>query len=161
MRGLLDQTDLRILERLQEDGRMPFARIARDLGLAEATVRQRVNRLVRRGLVQIVAVADPLQLGLLLAEMGVRVRGRLEETIDALRRIPEVDYVAVCTGSFDLLIEVVVTDHDHLLRVLAEGVRRAPGVDQVETFTILRVAKDTYRYTSLALAARANGSRQI
>lgn len=152
MRGLLDHTDLRILEILQEDGRRPYAAIARQLGLAEATVRHRVERLVRRGLVQIVAAADPLQLGLQLAEVGIRVRGRIEETIEALRRVPEVDYIAVCTGSFDLLIEVVFVDHEHLLRLLSEHVREAPGVDQVEVFTILRVAKDSYRYSSFALA---------
>ena len=152
MRGLLDRTDLRILEILQEDGRRPYAAIARQLGLAEATVRHRVERLVRRGLVQIVAAADPLQLGLQLAEMGIRVRGRIEETVEALRRVPEIDYIAVCTGSFDLLIEVVFVDHDHLLRLLSEHVREAPGVDQVEVFTILRVAKDSYRYSSFALA---------
>jgi len=160
MRNLLDQTDLRILDQLQQDGRRPYAAIARDLGLAEATVRHRVERLVRRGLVQIVAAADPLQLGLQLAEMGIRVRGRIDETVEALRRVPEIDYIAICTGSFDLLIEVVFVDHEHLLRLLSEHVRSAPGVDQVEVFTILRVAKDSYRYSSFALApARGLGPR--
>jgi Lrp/AsnC family transcriptional regulator for asnA, asnC and gidA len=152
MRSLLDQTDLRILDQLQQDGRRPYAAIARDLGLAEATVRHRVERLVRRGLVQIVAAADPLELGLQLAEMGIRVRGRIEDAVEALRRVPEIDYIAICTGSFDLLIEVVFVDHDHLLRLISEHVRAAPGVDQVEVFTILRVAKDSYRYSSFALA---------
>jgi Lrp/AsnC family transcriptional regulator for asnA, asnC and gidA len=158
MRGLLDRTDLAILERLQEDGRMPFAALGRELGLAEATVRHRVNRLVRKGLVQIIAVADPLKLGLQLAEVGIRLRGPVREAVEALQEIPEVDYIAVCTGSFDLLIEVVYGSPAHLLGVLADGIRRAPGVDQVEVFTILEVPKDSYRY--MALESAMHGSRR-
>lgn len=158
MRTMLDATDLRILEHLQEDGRRPFAVIARQLGLAEATVRQRVNRLVRRGLIQIVAVADPLHLGFILAEIGVRIRGPITATAEWLAKIPEVDYIAICTGSFDLLIEVVCVDNDHFLRLLSEGIRRAPGVDHAETFTILKVAKDSYRYTGLEFASSATES---
>ncbi|GBC86436.1 Leucine-responsive regulatory protein [bacterium HR12] len=153
MRALLDRTDLAILERLQEDGRMPFAALGRELGLAEATVRHRVNRLVRKGLVQIIAVADPLKLGLQLAEVGIRLRGPVGDAVRALERIPEVDYIAICTGSFDLLIEVVYDGPEHLLRVLSDGIRRAPGVDQVEVFTILQVPKDSYRYMALESAS--------
>lgn len=149
---LPDRTDVAIIERLQEDGRMPFAQIARELGLAEATVRHRVNRLRREGIVQIVAVVDPLELGLHLAEVGIRLRGPVEAAVAALEPIPEVVYVAVCTGSFDLLVEVVFRDSDHLLHVLSGGIRQAPGVDVVEVFTILKVPKDSYRYTELGLS---------
>lgn len=150
MRSVLDQMDERIIEALNHDGRRPFTQIARELGVNEATVRHRYARLVRRGVVQVVAISDALALGLVFAEAGVRVRGGpVSRTVSALVEIPEVDYVAVCTGAYDLLIEVVCTDNDHLLRVLDEGVRSAPGVDSIDTFTILQVPKHSYGWTSL------------
>ncbi len=150
IRSALDQMDERIIEALNHDGRRPFTQIARELGVNEATIRHRYARLVRRGVIQVVAISDALALGLVFAEAGVRVRGGpVSRTVSALVEIPEVDYVAVCTGAYDLLIEVVCTDNDHLLRVLDEGVRSAPGVDSIDTFTILQVPKHSYGWTSL------------
>ncbi|MEX0983491.1 MAG: Lrp/AsnC family transcriptional regulator [Actinomycetota bacterium] len=147
---MLDQMDERIVEALNHDGRRPFTQIARELGVNEATIRHRYARLVRRGVIQVVAISDALALGLVFAEAGVRVRGGpVGRTVGALVEIPEVDYVAVCTGAYDLLIEVVCTDNDHLLRVLDEEVRSAPGVDSIDTFTILQVPKHSYGWTSL------------
>jgi Lrp/AsnC family transcriptional regulator, regulator for asnA, asnC and gidA len=150
LRGALDETDVRIIEELNQDGRRAFTEIARNLDLSEATVRNRYARMVRRGIVQVVAVSDALALGLVFAEIGVRVRGgSVAGAVEALQDIPEVDYIAVCTGSFDLLIEVVCRDNNHMFRVLEEGVRTAPGVDGIETFTILNIAKHSYRWTRL------------
>jgi Lrp/AsnC family transcriptional regulator for asnA, asnC and gidA len=153
LRKVLDETDVRIIDELNEDGRRSFAAIARNLGLNEATVRTRFARLSRRGVIQVVLVADALALGLVFAEVGVRVRGTAVAGVVAqLERVPEIDYISVCTGSFDLLIEVVCTDNDHMLRVLEEGVRTAPGVDSIETFTILDVPKHSYRWTRLLVS---------
>ncbi len=150
LRKVLDETDVRIIDELNEDGRRSFAAIARNLGLNEATVRTRFARLARRGVIQVVLVADALALGLVFAEVGVRVRGTsVASVVSHLEDVPEIDYISVCTGSFDLLIEVVCTDNDHMLRVLEESVRTAPGVDSIETFTILDVPKHSYRWTRL------------
>ncbi len=150
LRSVLDETDERIIEALNHDGRRPFTQIARELGVNEATVRHRYARLARRGVIQVVGISDALALGLVFAEVGVRVRGGpVSRTVGALVEIPEVDYVAVCTGAYDLLIEVVCMDNDHLLRVLDEEVRSAPGVDSIDTFTILQVPKHSYAWTSL------------
>jgi Lrp/AsnC family transcriptional regulator for asnA, asnC and gidA len=149
-RKALDETDARIIEELNQDGRRSFAEIARNLEINEATVRNRYTRLVRRGIIQVVAISDALALGLVFAEVGIRVRGgSVSKAVASLEKIPEVDYIAVCAGSFDLLIEVICADNDHLFRVLDEGVREAPGVDSVETFTILDVPKHSYRWTRL------------
>jgi Lrp/AsnC family transcriptional regulator, regulator for asnA, asnC and gidA len=150
LRTALDETDARIIEELNQDGRRSFAEIARNLAINEATVRNRYARLIRRKIIQVVAVSDALALGLVFAEIGIRVRGGpVASAVATLERIPEVDYIAVCAGSFDLLIEVVCTDNDHLFHVLDEGVRNAPGVDSIETFTILDVPKHSYRWTRL------------
>lgn len=150
LRDALDETDARIIEELNHDGRRPFTEIARHLGVNEATVRHRYARLVRRGIIQVVAISDALALGLVFAEAGVRVRGRpVGQAVRALSEIPEVDYVAVCTGAYDLLIEVVCANNEHLLQVLDERVRAVPGVDSIDTFVILQVPKHSYRWTRL------------
>ncbi len=125
MRGRIDQLDLRILAELQEDGRRAFTKIARNLGVSEATVRERVARLIRSRVTQVAAVCDAVELGFSLAWVGIRIRGSaLLRAVDSLVKIPEVDYVAVCTGSFDLLIEIVCTDSEHLLRLLGRASAR-------------------------------------
>lgn len=150
LRKVLDETDVGIIEELNEDGRRSFAAIARNLGLSEATVRSRFARMARRGVTQVVLVADALALGLVFAEVGVRVRGApVRQVVAALEDVPEIDYIAVCTGSFDLILEIVCLDNDHMLQVLEEHVRPAKGVDTIETFTILDVPKHSYRWTRL------------
>jgi Lrp/AsnC family transcriptional regulator for asnA, asnC and gidA len=149
-RRALDESDVRIIEELNEDGRRPFAEIARKIGLSEATVRNRFARLARRGVIQVVVLADAIELGLVFAEIGIRIRGgTVAEAVAALEEVPEIDYIAVCTGSFDLLVEVVCSDNEHMLRVLEEHIRVAPGVDALETFTILGVPKHSYQWTRL------------
>ncbi|HXF73420.1 MAG TPA: Lrp/AsnC family transcriptional regulator [Actinomycetota bacterium] len=144
----VDELDFRIIEQLQEDGRRPYTTIAKALGVSEGTVRQRVGRLIRRGVIQIVAVADPTELGFgVVATIGVRVRGRSIQ--DAARRIaelPEVAYLAIVTGSVDMLVEVVCRDSAHLLRLISEDIVRLPGVECTDTFIFLKRVKETYRW---------------
>jgi Lrp/AsnC family transcriptional regulator, regulator for asnA, asnC and gidA len=143
----LDTVDKVIIEQLQEDGRRPYTEVAAAVGLSEAAVRQRVKNLIKSGVMQIVAVADPLRVGFhLMALVAVRVEGDLMKTAEALAAIPEVIYVVVTAGSFDLLVELVCADHDHLLKLLNEDVRTVPGITRTETFTYLRVVKETYSY---------------
>lgn len=150
LRSALDESDVRIIEELNEDGRRSFAEIARKIGLSEATVRNRYARLARRGVIQVVVLADAIELGLVFAEIGIRIRGgTVAAAVAALEAVPEIDYIAVCTGSFDLLVEIVCSDNEHMLKVLEEHVRVAPGVDAIETFTILGVPKHSYRWTRL------------
>ena len=143
----LDSANRAIIEQLQADGRRSYAAIATAVGLSEAAVRQRVQRLLDSGVMQIVAVTDPMQLGFTRQAMvGVRADGDLGEVADKLAALPEVDYVVVTEGSFDLLVEVVCNDDQHLLALLNNAIRAVPGVRDSETFVYLKLAKQTYTW---------------
>jgi Lrp/AsnC family transcriptional regulator for asnA, asnC and gidA len=143
----LDDINKQIIEHLQRDGRMSYAALAKTIGLSEAAVRQRVQRLLDGGMMQIVAVTDPLMLGFARQAMvGVRVTGDLRVVADALAAIPEVDYVVICAGGYDLLVELVCTDDGHLLHLLNDAIRTVPGVTATETFMYLKLAKQTYAW---------------
>jgi Lrp/AsnC family transcriptional regulator for asnA, asnC and gidA len=143
----LDQANRAIIEALQRDGRQPYGAIAQAVGLSEAAVRRRVQRLREAGVVQIVAVTDPLQLGFTRQAMiGLTVEGDVRVVADKLSALPEVDYVVMCAGSFDLLAEVVCEDDERLLQVLNDSVRSISGVRATETFLYLKLAKQTYTW---------------
>ncbi|MEU4163032.1 Lrp/AsnC family transcriptional regulator [Actinoplanes sp. NPDC026670] len=143
----LDDTNKLIIEHLQRDGRMSYATLAKTIGLSEAAVRQRVQRLLDNGLMQIVAVTDPLTLGFARQAMvGLRVNGNLRTIADKIAEVPEVDYVVICAGRYDLLVELVCTDDEHLLDILNEKVRTIEGVTEADTFMYLRLAKQTYAW---------------
>jgi Lrp/AsnC family transcriptional regulator for asnA, asnC and gidA len=143
----VDAVDKLIIEQLQQDGRRPYTDVAAAVGLSEAAVRQRVKTMLNSGVMQIVAVADPLRIGLrTMAMVALRIEGDLMITAAALAAMPEIIYVVVAAGSFDLLVEVLCADHDHLLKLLNEDIRKIPGVTRTETFTYLRVVKETYSY---------------
>ncbi|HEU4999136.1 MAG TPA: Lrp/AsnC family transcriptional regulator [Lapillicoccus sp.] len=145
--GPLDDVSKRIVELLQEDGRQPFVTIAREVGLSEAAVRQRVQKLIDADVMQIVAVTDPLQVGFSRQAMiGVRVAGDVARVADALCDLPEVSYVVTTAGSFDLLVEVVCEDDGHLLDLLMGRIRRLDGVTSTETFVYLKLNKQHYNW---------------
>jgi len=143
----VDSVGKRLIEQLQQDGRRSYAALAKTVGLSEAAVRQRVQRMVDSGLMQVVAVTDPLQVGFhRQAMIGLRVEGDLVRVADELAKIDEVDYVVITAGSFDILLELVCEDDDHLLQVLSERIRVLPGVRDTETFVYLKLAKQTYAW---------------
>lgn len=144
--ALLDRISMRIIEQLQQDGRRSYSAISRAVGLSEAAVRQRVQRLLEVGVMQIVAVTDPLTLGFRRQTMiGVKCEGDPERVADVLAEMDEIDYVVIVAGSFDLLIEVVCEDDDHLLEILSR-VRMVPSVTSTETFVYLKLRKQTYSW---------------
>jgi Lrp/AsnC family transcriptional regulator for asnA, asnC and gidA len=143
---VLDDVSRAIIEQLQEDGRRPYARIAAAVGLSEAAVRQRVQRLLDTGVMQIVAVTDPMQVGFSRQAMiGVNVRGDTRVVADALAAFDEVDYVVISAGSLDLLVEVVCTDDSQLLDTVSR-IRAVDGVESTETFVYLGLRKQTYAW---------------
>ncbi len=144
---LLDVVGKAILRQLQEDGRRSYTAIGEAVGLSEAAVRQRVKALVESGVLQIVAVTDPITLGFgVMASIGVRVSGDAREAADAISAIPEVDYCVLTSGRFDLLLELVCRDNEHLLSIINDQIRPVPGVSETETSICLRVHKQTYNY---------------
>ena len=139
--------DKKIIEHLQEDGRRPFTQIASALGVSEAAVRARTNRLVERGFLQIVGVADPEKLGFQQALIGVRCEpGKLLSVANGLAELVEVDYVVITAGRYDILIEAVAEDNEALLSFLNDRLQRIDGVRDTETFTYLRLVKQTYQF---------------
>ena len=143
---VLDDISKRIIEQLQADGRQSYASIGKAVGLSEAAVRQRVQRLLDAGAMQIVAVTDPMSLGFRRQTMiGVRCSGELEQVAAQLAAMHEIDYVVITAGSFDLLIEVVCEDDDELLGILGR-VRAIPSVTATETFVYLKLCKQTYSW---------------
>lgn len=140
----IDEIDQRIIEALQQDGRRPFTKIAADMGISEASVRQRVGHLINTQVMQIVAVTNPVKLGFAMASMiGIRVSGeRLLEAAREISTFDEVIYLILCAGSFDILAEVVCRDNDHFLKFLTEKLYMVQGVQQAETYMYLRVYKD-------------------
>ena len=145
-RVILDDVSKRIIEQLQSDGRRSYAAIGKAVGLSEAAARQRVQRLVDAGVMQIVAVTDPLTLGFRRQTMvGIRCVGDLERVADLLADMAEIDYVVITAGSFDLLAEVVCEDDDQLLEIISR-VRTIPSVTTTETFVYLKLRKQTYSW---------------
>lgn len=143
----LDATSKAIIEQLQQDGRRPYAQIAKVVGLSEAAVRQRVAKLIESATMQIVAVTDPRQVGFARQLMvGVNVDGDVEVVASRLAQLPELVYVVLTAGSFDILAEAVVTDDDHLLDLLNNRIRALEGVRHTESFMYLRLQKQTYHW---------------
>jgi len=143
----LDEVSKAIIEELQQDGRRSYAAIGKVVGLSEAAVRQRVQRLIDSGVMQVVAVTDPLQLGFARQAMiGIRAQGDLGPIADALADMDEVDYVVITAGSFDLLVEVVCESDEHLLEVLSTRIRQIDNVVSTETFMYLKLRKQTYSW---------------
>jgi Lrp/AsnC family transcriptional regulator, regulator for asnA, asnC and gidA len=143
----LDDVSKAIIEQLQQDGRRPYATIGKAVGLSEAAVRQRVQRLLESGVMQIVAVTDPLTVGFPRAAMiGIRVEGDMEIVAEKLESMPEVDYVVITAGAYDILVEVVCEDDDHLLEVINRHIRAIPGVRHTESFVYLKLRKQIYTW---------------
>jgi Lrp/AsnC family transcriptional regulator for asnA, asnC and gidA len=142
----LDNIDRAIIEQLQADGRIPYTRLGAAVGLSEAAVRQRVQRLLDSGVMQVVAVTNPLSLGFRrMAMIGVRTEGPSDAIAAALQAMPDIDYLVVTAGSFDIMCEVVVSDDGDLLD-LTNRIRRVPGVVSTETFIYLDLVKQTFAW---------------
>ncbi len=144
---VLDDVSKAIIEQLQEDGRRAYATIGKAVGLSEAAVRQRVQRLLDAGVMQIVAVTDPMQVGFpRQAMIGVRCEGDVELVADKIADMAEVDYVVITAGGYDLLVEVVCEDDDHLLELISKRIRAVPSVRSTESFVYLKLRKQLYNW---------------
>jgi Lrp/AsnC family transcriptional regulator for asnA, asnC and gidA len=143
----LDEVSKAIVEQLQDDGRRSYAEIGKAVGLSEAAVRQRVQKLTDSGAMQVVAVTDPMQLGFFRQAMiGVRVAGDTTVVAEALGALSAVDYVVLTAGSFDILAEVVCENDDDLIDLLNKQIRAIDGVQSTETFVYLRLVKQFYNW---------------
>jgi Lrp/AsnC family transcriptional regulator for asnA, asnC and gidA len=142
----LDPVNRRIIEILQREGRCPFTVIARELGLSEAAVRSRVRRLTEAGVVDVVAVTNPLMLGFeVMALVGVQANSDIQAVARVVSDWPETSYIVITSGSYDLLVEVVCEHNRHLLETV-QRLREIDGVKSTETFMYLDMVKMTYAW---------------
>lgn len=143
----LDDVSKAIVEQLQADGRRSYAEIGKAVGLSEPATRQRVQKLIDAGVMQIVAVTDPMQLGFYRQAMvGIRAIGDTRAIADKLAAIPAIDYVVLTAGTFDILVEVVCEDDDELISLLNSRIRNLDGVIATETFVYLKLHKQFYNW---------------
>ncbi len=143
----LDDVDRAIVTELQVDGRMSYADLAPRVGLSQAAVRQRVNRLLERGVMQVVAVTDPLSLGLTTQAMvGISVSGDVRAVAAAVAACREAEYVLITAGRYDVLAEVLCEDNDALLSLVNDRIRAIDGVTSTEVFSILKMEKMTFSW---------------
>ena len=145
----MDDIDLQIIKFLNEDGRTPFSQIAKRLDVSTGMIRQRYHRLVQDGLLQVVAVTNPMLMGFTtMAHIGVKADGgRLQEIADQIAAFEEVIYLVLLSGSYDLHIEVVCRDNAHLLEFLTHKLNSVEGVKDSETFICMQIAKEVYTWT--------------
>lgn len=145
----IDDLDRAIIRHLQVDGRMPYSRLGPAIGLSQAAVRQRVQRLLEKGVMQVVAVTDPATLGFAVQAMiGIGVEGNVKAVADALSALHEVEYVVITAGRFELLVEVVCKDMHELFDLVNDRIRPVKGIRSTEIFTYLVLAKQTYSWDS-------------
>jgi Lrp/AsnC family transcriptional regulator for asnA, asnC and gidA len=142
----LDQIDEKILKALRADGREAFSQIAEQLNVSPGMIRQRYNRLVELGYLKVVAVTNPLKMGMrTMALIGVRTTGdRMLQVADQIAEFPEVVYLIVVSGRYDLMLEVMCRDHAELLQFLTEKLYRIEGVRETESFMHLKIVKEVY-----------------
>lgn len=150
MRKNLDDIDLQILDALQVDARTSFVRLAKSLGVSDTTVRARIDRLTRRFGMRFVVDIDPEKLGMLYLYLGVRVQGpAMTRAVDRMSELPEIIFLGRTVGGYDLLAEMVCRDNADMIRMLDE-IRSIAGVTQVDTYTVLTIEKENWRFTGLA-----------
>ena len=138
----LDEVDRAIITELQDDGRMSYADLSPRVGLSQAAVRQRVNRLLERGVMQVVAVTDPLSLGLnTQAMVGITVSGDVRAVAAAVSANREAEYVLITAGRYDVLAELICEDNDALLTLVNDRIRAIDGVASTEVSPILKMEK--------------------
>ena len=144
----LDETDRQIINLLQYDGRMPYTEIGDTLGISESAVRRRVKRLTEEGIMQVVGIVEPRLLDWNAAGMiGVNVQaGRIEDVASSIARFPEVSYLFMASGGFDLFVEVYCRDREHFVSFLSKELQQVPGIEHTETFMILKMYKLSYRW---------------
>ncbi len=141
----VDSLDRKIISLLQPDGRRAFSDMAAELGVSEGTVRQRYQRLVNSGVLQVVGVADPFKIGFhSMAMIGIKVavgKASIDEVAEHVARFPEVSYVVMSTGDFDLLVEVIMENNEDFVTFLTDKLHRVGSITETETFMLLRVYK--------------------
>ena len=142
----MDDLDRKIVELLQVNGRASNARVARDVGVSEGTVRRRLRRLIQDEIIRVVAVPDPEKMGYsTVALIGIQADpAKVDDVADSLAELPETQFVALTTGSFDIFVWVALPTSTELGNFLRRKVGITPGIRRTETFVNLAIRKKGY-----------------
>jgi Lrp/AsnC family transcriptional regulator, regulator for asnA, asnC and gidA len=140
----LDRISAAIVDSMRSDGRKPYAAIAKEVGVSEATVRQRVQRLIEQGHMQVVTVTNPLSRGHYTSMLLVKADGDIEKISQKLSALPEVTFAVAVAGVHDIVIEVTCRNGEHLLSVINDSIRTIDEVSAVETLVYLKLLKLSY-----------------
>ena len=145
---MFDETDRAIISYLQYDGRMPYTKIAAELGLTEGGIRRRVKKMIDQGSLQIVGIAEPHDMGLAEAGMiGITVEGRpIDDVAEEISKLSEVTYLFQAAGEFDLFVEAYCENREHFVNFLNRKLQQIPGVRGTQSFLILKMYKLSYRW---------------
>jgi Lrp/AsnC family transcriptional regulator for asnA, asnC and gidA len=144
--GRLDNIDQYIIDAMRKDGREAFAQIAEKLNVSPGMIRQRYNRLVELGYLKVVAVTNPLMMGMrTMALIGIHTDGvKMLQVAEEISRIDEVVYLVIVSGRYDIICEVFCRDHEDLLRFLTEKLAKIDGIRETESFIHLKIVKEIY-----------------
>lgn len=142
----LDNIDQKIIEAMRKDGREAFAQIAEQLNVSPGMIRQRYNRLVELGYLKVVAVTNPLMMGLrTMALIGIHTDGhKLLQVAEKIAKLEEVVYLVIVSGRYDIVCEVFCRDHEDLLSFLTEKLSKVEGIRETESFMHLKIIKEIY-----------------
>ncbi|HMU92351.1 MAG TPA: Lrp/AsnC family transcriptional regulator [Anaerolineales bacterium] len=142
----LDNIDQYIIDAMRKDGREAFAQIAEKLNVSPGMIRQRYNRLVELGYLKVVAVTNPLMMGIrTMALIGIHTDGhKMLQVAEEISKIDEVVYLVVVSGRYDIVCEVFCRDHEDLLKFLTEKLAQVDGIRETESFIHLKIMKEIY-----------------
>lgn len=142
----LDNIDQYIIDAMRKDGREAFAQIAEKLNVSPGMIRQRYNRLVELGYLKVVAVTNPLMMGMrTMALIGIHTDGhRMLQVAEKIAKLDEVVYLVVVGGRYDIICEVFCRDHEDLLKFLTEKLAKVDGIRETESFIHLKIVKEIY-----------------
>lgn len=143
-----DRTDSKIICILQEDGRIPYREIAKKVGISETNVRTRVKNLLDKDIIQIVATSDPAKLGY---DFDGNIKLKIENTkldsiLEELKKIKEITYIALMTGSSDIDLDFIVRSKNELNDLIFSKISKIDGVIDSEASLIIRYEKDIYTW---------------
>jgi len=144
--GRLDNIDQHIIEAMRKDGREAFAQIAERLNVSPGMIRQRYNRLVELGYLKVVAVTNPLMMGMrTMALIGIRTDGRkMLQVAENVAKLNEVVYLVIVSGRYDIMAEVFCKDDEDMLKFLTEKLAKVDGIRETETFMHMKIMKEIY-----------------
>jgi Lrp/AsnC family transcriptional regulator for asnA, asnC and gidA len=144
--GRLDSIDQYIIDAMRKDGREAFAQIAEKLNVSPGMIRQRYNRLVELGYLKVVAVTNPLMMGIrTMALIGIRTDGdKMLQVAEKISKLEEVVYLVVVSGRYDIMCEVFCTDHEDLLKFLTQKLSKVDGIRETESYIYLKIMKEIY-----------------